>query len=104
LWHAFPARLQADLKVRLYDRDNDDVVFALGKFDPEPVGDATDRDASCGHAIRLAAAFGPVGIPLIAFTVRRFFIGITEVELGMIPLRLKHFGSLQQLPRLAAMR
>jgi hypothetical protein len=43
-------------------------------------------------------------IQLVPFTKRCLLLGVSEVELRMVPLGLQHIGSLHELPRLSPMR
>jgi hypothetical protein len=50
----------------------------------------------------LAASFRPTRIPLVTFGSCGLFIGVAEIQLGMMTLRLQHLGPLRELSRLAA--
>jgi hypothetical protein len=56
------------------------------------------------RVLDLSARFRPLWVRLVAFTKRGFLIRVTEVELGVIPLRLEHLGALHELSRLTVVR
>jgi hypothetical protein len=44
------------------------------------------------------------GVQRVPFTKGRLLVGVSQVELRMIPLGLQHIGPLHELPRLSPMR
>jgi len=53
---------------------------------------------------RLTASLWSFGIQLVSFTKRSLLVGVSKVQLRMIPLSLYHIGALHELPRLSSMR
>jgi len=52
--------------------------------------------------LSLSARLDALGIALIAFSERRLCVSVAEIQLRMAALRLKHFGSLDEFSRFAA--
>jgi hypothetical protein len=60
--------------------------------------------ASVLRGWRLSTSFRPLRVQFVTFTKRGLLIGIPEVELRMIPLRLQDLGPLHELTRFSMMR
>jgi hypothetical protein len=50
---------------------------------------------------RLTPGLGPFRVALISFAGGGFFVGVTQIELRMMALRLYDFGPFRQFARLA---
>jgi hypothetical protein len=83
-----------------------DAAAVMGKVPAVPKEEAALLARVVSSAWRLLPSpprFRPFGIQLVTFADGRFFIGITEVQLGVISLRLDDLRAFHELSRLSTM-
>jgi hypothetical protein len=59
---------------------------------------------SIGADLKLASSLWSFRVALVAFASCRLFLGISEVQFGMIALRLKHIRTFPELTGFTAIR